>query len=56
VAFCDQARRDFYLRPRYWAYKFIQGLTNPQEGRRTLLAARTFLKYLWRGSFAPSRA
>ncbi|MBM4286775.1 MAG: radical SAM protein [Deltaproteobacteria bacterium] len=51
VRFCDQARRAFYLRPGYWFYKFIQGLTNPREGLRTLLAARTFFKYLWRGSF-----
>jgi radical SAM superfamily enzyme YgiQ (UPF0313 family) len=50
VRFCDQARREFYLRPRYLLYKLKQTLTDPAERRRNLKSARTFLKYLIRGS------
>lgn len=50
VHFCDHARREFYLRPRYLLYKAKQTLLNPREMRRNLKSARTFLKYLVRGS------
>ncbi len=51
VEFCDRARREFYLRPRYLAYKLKQVITRPSEIPRTLKAAQTFFKYLFRGSF-----
>lgn len=50
VAFCDKARRDFYLRPSYIFYKIRQTLTKPQEMKRNLKSARTFFKYLIKGS------
>lgn len=52
VAFCDHARRSFYLRPGYIAYKLWQMLRSPQEIRRTLKSARTFFRYLLGGSDA----
>jgi radical SAM superfamily enzyme YgiQ (UPF0313 family) len=50
VRFCDHARREFYLRPGYILYKLKQTLTNPAEMRRNLKSARTFMKYLVKGS------
>lgn len=54
VEFCDRARKEFYLRPRYLAYKLKQMVVRPEEIPRTLKAARTFMKYLFRGSFKNS--
>ncbi len=50
VRFCDEARRRFYLRPSYILNKFTQMVTNPREIRRIFKAARTFIKYLFKGS------
>jgi anaerobic magnesium-protoporphyrin IX monomethyl ester cyclase len=50
VRFCDHARREFYLRPRYLLYKLKQTLTDPSERKRNLKSARTFMKYLIKGS------
>lgn len=50
VRFCDDARRRFYLRPSYILYKFKQMVTSPREIKRTFKAARTFTKYLIKGS------
>ena len=50
VWLCDQARRRFYLRPNYLAYKLIQILKTPTEFVRTAKAARTFFKHLLMGS------
>ncbi|OQX17852.1 MAG: hypothetical protein BWK76_09350 [Desulfobulbaceae bacterium A2] len=50
VAFCDHARRSFYLRPGYLMYKLLQVLRHPQELRRTLKSARTFVQHLLFGS------
>ncbi len=50
VMFCDDARRAFYLRPRYFLYKAGQMIISPKEIRRNLKAAKTFVKYLVRGS------
>jgi len=50
VRFCDHARRAFYLRPGYILYKLKQTLTDPEERRRNFKSARTFLKYLIKGS------
>lgn len=46
IRFCDFARRKFYLRPRYIAYKAWQGLFDAQERRRTTKAFKVFVKYL----------
>jgi radical SAM superfamily enzyme YgiQ (UPF0313 family) len=50
VRFCDDARRKFYLRPRYIFYKLGQMIFQPREIRRTLKSAKIFSKYLFRGS------
>lgn len=50
VRWCDQARREFYLRPRYIYSKLKQVVTNPHEARRILKAAWTFFRYLFRPS------
>ncbi len=50
VRFCDHARREFYLRPGYVWYKLKQSLKDPAEMKRTVKSARTFLKYLIKGS------
>jgi radical SAM superfamily enzyme YgiQ (UPF0313 family) len=51
VAFCDRARREFYLRPRYMVLKALQSILHPSEARRTIKALGTFWRYL----LAPSR-
>lgn len=43
---CDYARRRYYLRPRYIAYKLFQQMRHPSEIRRTLKAAKRFLRFL----------
>lgn len=55
VRFCDHARREFYLRPGYLLYKLGQTLTNPPEMRRNLKSAKTFIKYLVKGSDVPEK-
>jgi len=50
VGFCDDARRRFYLRPRYLCYKLNQSLRHPGELRRTMKSARTFFSHLLFGS------
>lgn len=52
VRACDEARRRFYLRPGYIAYKLGQILRHPSETVRTVKAARTFAKHLLLGSKA----
>jgi len=50
VKLCDLARRKFYLRPRYIAYKLLQLIEKPTEIVRTVKSSRTFLKHLLIGS------
>ena len=50
VRWCDTARRQFYLRPRYLAYKVGQLVRRPSEIVRTLRAGRVFFRHLMRGS------
>lgn len=47
VAFCDRARREFYLRPTYIVSKLLQILTHPGEAKRIIKAAHTFFNYLF---------
>jgi lipopolysaccharide/colanic/teichoic acid biosynthesis glycosyltransferase len=55
VTWCDQARRAFYLRPRYMASKAWQILTRPAEAARILRAARVFVKYLMHPSLGAAQ-
>jgi radical SAM superfamily enzyme YgiQ (UPF0313 family) len=43
---CNYARRKYYLRPRYIAYKLFQQFRHPSEIRRTFKAASRFLRFL----------
>lgn len=54
VGLCDLARRRFYLRPGYMAYKALQMLESPGEFIRTAKAATVFFKHLLAGSQAPA--
>jgi radical SAM superfamily enzyme YgiQ (UPF0313 family) len=54
VAWCDQARRAFYLRPRYVAAKAWEVLAHPAEAGRILRAARVFSKHILRPSSTTS--
>jgi radical SAM superfamily enzyme YgiQ (UPF0313 family) len=54
VKFCDNARRKFYLRPGYLFYKLKQLVLHPKEIRRTIKSARTFYRYLLKGSDIPA--
>jgi len=47
VAFCDRARKEFYLRPKYIAAKVMQIVTRPAEAKRIFKAFGTFYKYLF---------
>lgn len=46
VAFCDRARKEFYLRPRYFFEKGIQALTHPGETKRLIKGFKNIYKYL----------
>ncbi len=50
VAFCDRARREFYLRPKYIFLKLVQMFSSPAEAGRICKAFRTFFRYLIRPS------
>jgi radical SAM superfamily enzyme YgiQ (UPF0313 family) len=50
VAFCDRARREFYLRPRYMLSKLRQAIAYPSEAKRIFKAGFTLIKYLSRPS------
>lgn len=46
VQWCDEARRQFYLRPGFLLKKIFQGITTPKEFPRLLKSGKTFYKYL----------
>jgi radical SAM superfamily enzyme YgiQ (UPF0313 family) len=52
VELCDEARRQFYLRPNYILSKLKQMIVHPRESKRILKSSKTFFKYLYRGSFS----
>lgn len=56
VDWCDHARRRYYLRPRYLAYKAWQSITRPSEIVRNVKAARRFARFLWGGTFGRAEA
>lgn len=49
VAFCNYARKKYYLRPRYVLHRLKVGLTNPDDLRRSLKAFSKLWKHLLRG-------
>jgi radical SAM superfamily enzyme YgiQ (UPF0313 family) len=50
VRWCDDARRRFYLRPRYVLAKGYEILAHPAEARRILKGFRRFARHLFRPS------
>jgi len=50
AAWCDDARRSFYLRPRYLLAKAWQVIVHPGEARRIFKAARVFARHLFHSS------
>jgi anaerobic magnesium-protoporphyrin IX monomethyl ester cyclase len=50
VQFCDRARREFYLRPRYLLFKLFQSIRHPSEAKRTMKSFSTFRSYLFKRS------
>jgi anaerobic magnesium-protoporphyrin IX monomethyl ester cyclase len=55
VAFCDRARKEFYLRPGYVARKIIQGMSDPFELKRLAKAGITFSKHIVRGTLGTKK-
>jgi len=47
VDFCDYARKAYYLRPKYLAYKLWQTVRKPEERKKTIKSAKTFVRYLF---------
>jgi anaerobic magnesium-protoporphyrin IX monomethyl ester cyclase len=54
VAFCDNARREFYLRPGYLFAKALQAVSNPGEIKRLLKGFFSLLRYLFKPSIQKS--
>jgi len=52
---CDYARRRYYLRPKYLAYKLVQQFRHPSEIRRTFKATRRFIRFLVPGKVGGSK-
>lgn len=48
VAFCDKARKRYYLRPSYIASKMKQFVFCPEERKRLVKASTRFVKFLFR--------
>jgi anaerobic magnesium-protoporphyrin IX monomethyl ester cyclase len=48
VDFCDKARRKFYIRPKYLAYKLYDVARNPKEIGRTLRSGIKLFEHLFR--------
>ncbi len=46
VDFCDRARREFYLRPRYILRKGLQTLLSFSELKRNLKGSRSLVRFL----------
>lgn len=48
VNFCDKARREFYLRPRYIVRKLLQSFISISEFKRNLKGFRNLVKFLFK--------
>ncbi len=47
VKACDDARRNFYMRPSFITAKILEGVTTPSEFPRLVKSGKTFFKYLF---------
>jgi anaerobic magnesium-protoporphyrin IX monomethyl ester cyclase len=50
VEFCDNSRREFYLRPSYITKKIMMSLTSYHEFKRLVKGARSLSKFILRGT------
>jgi radical SAM superfamily enzyme YgiQ (UPF0313 family) len=50
VKWCDDARRSFYLRPKYILNKLIEMVTHPSESYRIIKSALSLFHYIFRSS------
>ncbi len=50
VRFCDDARRAFYLRPRYILYRLSQMILRPSEIKRIIKSFAIFKRFLLKGT------
>lgn len=48
VYFCDEARRKYYLRPKYILHRLLMGLKDPEDLKRSLKAFRKIKGYLFK--------
>ncbi len=48
VDFCDEARRKYYMRPRYFAHRLAVGIKDPSDLKRSLKAFGRLRRYLVR--------
>ncbi len=46
MAFCDLARKEYYMRAGYIFPKILQSIKNPEEAIRTFKSAKTFFRHL----------
>ena len=46
VKFCDDARRKYYMRPRYIAHRLWVGIRNPEDLKRSLKAFSRIWRFL----------
>jgi len=46
MRFCDEARREYYLSPRYWTQILRTLVRHPSEAKRVFMAFRTFARHL----------
>ena len=54
VAFCDNARREFYLRPGYLFAKALQAVSHPGEIKRLFKGFFSLVRYLFKPSIKKS--
>lgn len=48
VYFCDEARRKYYLRPKYILHRLLMGLKDPEDLKRSLKAFGKIKRYLFK--------
>ena len=48
VAFCDQARKKYYLRISYFCHRLMVGLRDPEDLKRSWKAFQSIRKFLFK--------
>ena len=48
VRFCDEARKKYYMRPKYIMHRIIMGIKDPSDMRRSIKAFLNIRKYLFK--------